>query len=30
MNFQTPDLTNVKANISEGAARLGGKVREEF
>lgn len=26
LNFNTPDLTNVKANLSEGAARLSGKV----
>ena len=26
LNFQTPDMTNVKANLSEGATRLSGKV----
>ncbi|KAL5256608.1 hypothetical protein ACHWQZ_G011753 [Mnemiopsis leidyi] len=30
LNFNTPDLTNVKANLSEGAARLSGKLTDMY
>jgi len=30
LNFQTPDMTNVKANLSEGATRLSGKLTDMY
>jgi len=30
LNFTAPDMTNVKANLSDGAARLGGKLTDMY